>query len=106
MWTKEVCDSITGLLSLKENWNSYGSYKADVKSVNMAIDYVHMLGAMNVFPKPSVSLTPGGHVFLCWNWEADAKELSIEFCPEKGALVNFWDSNGYVDYDCIIKMEI
>lgn len=105
MWEDEVCELIAGQLGVKENWNSYGAHKPKLESINMAIDFVRMLGCMNVFPRPSVSVTPGGHTFLCWNWHGQSKELSIEFCPDKGALINFWDCDEDVDYDCILRME-
>lgn len=78
-WQCEPVKQLIECLSLKENWNSYGSRPLSEDSVFFAIDFLSAIPHVNP-PRPSVVPLPSGRVQL--EWRKGERELDIEFWPD------------------------
>lgn len=74
-WLSDVCSAIEQLLDLPENWDSYGAYRVDPKSVSQGLAVATDLSWYVGIDRPTVTATPEGHVGFCWDsghWSLDA----------------------------------
>ena len=79
-WRDEKIVEIQRLSELPQNWDSYGAYVADPRSIYYAVSRVQGL-ATETEDEPRVACLPSGNVMLAWESEDDSRACEMEFLP-------------------------
>jgi hypothetical protein len=74
-WLPQTEEALRKLLSLPQNWNSYGARPIQPQNVDSAVQLLHQLAGQNT-PQPIVVPTVRGGVQL--EWHTDGIDLEIE----------------------------
>lgn len=90
-WLSASVDDLNLLLTLEENWDSYGARKTDPKSAVHALELLTIV-MTNDMPDPTIVPTPLGGVQL--EWHRHGIDLEIEICGEGDYSVFFEDETG------------
>ena len=93
-WFSEVISRCNHLLSLSENWDTYGAKKININAVVDMVDILSEIMSLDM-PMPSVVPTNTGNVQL--EWHARGIDLEIEVAPNKHVDVFFEDQNKVLD---------
>lgn len=78
-WQLEPVKKILECLSLKDNWNSYGSLAPSKSSGLFAVNFLREISHPNP-PRPIVVPLSSGRIQL--EWTQGQRELDIEFWPD------------------------
>lgn len=84
-WLLPVARKLERLLSLKDNWDSYGARAVDPDAVDTARDLVQYLSRTVGVDEPSVTATPDGEVGFCW----DAEDWSLDASIDRHATITY-----------------
>ncbi len=93
-WFSEVISRCNHLLSLPENWDTYGAKKININAVTNMVDILSKIMNSDM-PMPSVVPTNTGNVQL--EWHAKGIDLEIEVDSNKYVEVFFEDQNKVLD---------
>ncbi len=93
-WFSGVISRCNHLLSLSENWDTYGAKKINIKAVTNMLDILSMIMSLDM-PMPSVVPANTGNVQL--EWHAKGIDLEIEVDSNKYIEVFFEDQNKVLD---------
>lgn len=78
----QCLQAVDRLRELPHNWDSYGSRKADLKSIKGAKGLLFDLNKIPGFRRPDICLGESGFVELLWYWEGYEYELSVVVTPD------------------------
>lgn len=90
-WITPVVVRLYELMSLSDNWDSYGARRIDTKAVNQFLTTLAMIMKDNT-PPPSVVPSPTGH--LQAEWHERGIDLEVEVISPSLISVSFSDSRG------------
>jgi len=84
-WWSGVREKIEGLLSLNENWDSYGAKPVEPTAVHQALKVALDLSQIVGVDAPTVTATGDGHVGFCW----DSGTWSVDASIDPSGLINY-----------------
>ncbi len=90
-WFQRAARKVLALMSLEENWDSYGGRAVSLATARHAVQLLECLGDMGV-PAPRVVPTSAGGVQ--YEWDVDGVELELELKPSGRMLAIFDDPQG------------
>ena len=80
-WLKETEETLRGLATLPEGWDSYGAKSIEPHVVDTAIELLHRIVQHNAL-KPAVVPTNRGGIQI--EWHTQGVDLEIEIAPHGG----------------------
>lgn len=87
-WWRVAIQRISFLLSLPENWDSYGAQKVDASRAYTAVQILQQIARPGI-PKPSIVPTPTGDIQF--EWHINDIDLEIEVSSPVKLGVSFED---------------
>jgi hypothetical protein len=87
-WLKETEETLRGLATLPEGWDSYGAKSIEPHVVDAAIELLHRIVQHNT-PKPVVVPTNRGGIQI--EWHTHGLDIEIEMTPHGGIRL-FYDN--------------
>jgi len=78
-WLASRIAQIDRLMTLTQNWDSYGALSIDLRSIAQARSILRELSFVDSMDAPIVTAAPNGNVALCWD-DGD-RSLDLEFLP-------------------------
>jgi len=79
IWLAQRLLQIDRLSTLEQNWDSYGGFAIDSRSIALAKDVLKTLSRVETLEAPVVTAAPNGYVALCW--DHSDRSLDIEVLP-------------------------
>jgi hypothetical protein len=105
-WQPKVVERLVELLSLKDNWDSYG---ANRPSLTSALDLCSVLGGVMAANTPAPSIVPSPHGHFQAEWHVNGADLEVEVIAPTKISVSFsdekdsWDEELNVDFTRLLQ---
>lgn len=87
---REALNAINQVITLEEGWDSYGGQSTTIQAVLRALDFMNGILTSEA-PMPQITAVPDGGLQL--EWHTPGRDLEVEFRPEEGAYVYYWDES-------------
>lgn len=101
-WLSPAIAKLNALLTLPQNWNSYGSLPIEPATIRRAFQF--MVQALpSQAPAPAIVPTPSGGIQL--EWHQDGIDLEIELLPSR-IECSAGDQNGVVEFPLRTQLDL
>jgi hypothetical protein len=95
-WLRQVCDRLSRILALPDNWDSYGARGFDPGAAVQALEVLQLVMHEDT-PPPAIVPTAAGTLQL--EWHTRGVDLEVEFLPSGHLAVSFEDVTAGVEWD-------
>jgi hypothetical protein len=105
-WQPKVIERLVELLTLKDNWDSYGASRP---SLTAALELCSVLGGVMAINTPAPSIVPTSHGHFQAEWHLNGADLEVEVIAPTKISVSFsdekdsWDEELDVDFTRLLQ---